>query len=543
MRVQRTCSGNLSQSTTGSTGVPVEVIRWITVRVGGFRLTSRKRLGWSLGLVGLSLACLTVLLAAQQPGPRVYVLLWFDTEDYILPQSGEAAKRLAVFLSQRDIPATFKVVGEVARVYRNRNREDVIAALAKHEIGYHTRFHSRHPTPAQYLNALGWEDGVEEFDRRERPGLQGVRRLFGKAPTCFGQPGASWAPQIYGALRKWGISVYLGVARHVRLKGKPFWYGGVLNFLDSSATLRLRPNADFTNLDEVKNRFSSLYERRLAEGGGVISIYYHPCEFVHREFSDQVNFARGANPPPAEWKPPPTRSVAASEAAFAYFQEFVDSMTAFPRIRFITASQVLPLFRDGAQKRVFSRNELSEIARGVDTEISHQIFPDYSLAPSEIFTLLTLYLASQVREEGNAPITLSGTPLGPSRSVPVLREPLQIRWDQFFRTVLDVQASVRKTKKIPSPVWFGSTPSPPESYLAAVAEASRLLLEGEPVPDIIEVPPARLADAQFVAEDSPALWDWVIFPEGFSAPHLIELAKLQAWTLKPALFWESTRKR
>ena len=38
-----------------------------------------------------------------------------------------------------------------------------------------------------------------------------------------------------------------------------------------------------------------------------------------------------------------------------------------------------------------------------------------------------------------------------------------------------------------------------------------------------------------VAEDSPKLWGWVIFPEGFHAPQLMELARLQAWTLKPAV--------
>ena len=40
---------------------------------------------------------------------------------------------------------------------------------------------------------------------------------------------------------------------------------------------------------------------------------------------------------------------------------------------------------------------------------------------------------------------------------------------------------------------------------------------------------------RYVAEDSPRLWGWVIFPEGFHAPKIIELARLQAWTLKPAL--------
>ena len=39
---------------------------------------------------------------------------------------------------------------------------------------------------------------------------------------------------------------------------------------------------------------------------------------------------------------------------------------------------------------------------------------------------------------------------------------------------------------------------------------------------------------RYVGDDSPALWGWVIFPEGFHAPRIMELARLQAWTLKPA---------
>jgi hypothetical protein len=46
-----------------------------------------------------------------------------------------------------------------------------------------------------------------------------------------------------------------------------------------------------------------------------------------------------------------------------------------------------------------------------------------------------------------------------------------------------------------------------------------------------EVLPAR-----HVAADTPGLFGgWVIHKEGFRAPKLVELARLQAWTLKPAL--------
>src|SRR5437660_1706940 len=82
---------------------------------------------------------------------RVNVILWFDTEDYLLPADDDAAKRLAEILTKRDIRATFKVVGEKARVLEKRGRRDVIDALKKHDIGYHSNFHSVHPAPAEYL--------------------------------------------------------------------------------------------------------------------------------------------------------------------------------------------------------------------------------------------------------------------------------------------------------------------------------------------------------------------------------------------------------
>src|SRR6266852_6224479 len=92
--------------------------------------------------------------------PAIYVVLWFDTEDYILPASDDAALRVAEFLTREKIRATFKVVGEKARTLEARGRRDVIDALKKHEIGYHANFHSIPPSPAMYLSNLGWDAGV-----------------------------------------------------------------------------------------------------------------------------------------------------------------------------------------------------------------------------------------------------------------------------------------------------------------------------------------------------------------------------------------------
>ncbi|PYL33477.1 MAG: hypothetical protein DMF35_06530 [Verrucomicrobia bacterium] len=59
---------------------------------------------------------------------------------------------------------------------------------------------------------------------------------------------------------------------------------------------------------------------------------------------------------------------------------------------------------------------------------------------------------------------------------------------------------------------------------------------GGVAPENVTVAPARLALAteKYVALDSPEIWSWPIFPTGFHSEHLMELARLQAWTLKPA---------
>src|SRR5213594_1590096 len=161
---------------------------------------------------------------------EVSVILWFDTEDYLLPADDDAAKRLAEMLTKRHIRATFKLVGEKARVLEKRGRRDVIAALKKHCIGYHSDFHSVHPTPSEYLADCGLLDGIAEFVRREGDGAADVRRIFGvKTLACYGQPGSSWAAQAVAGLKQIGVAphgipCYVDEGTHVGLNEKPFWF-------------------------------------------------------------------------------------------------------------------------------------------------------------------------------------------------------------------------------------------------------------------------------------------------------------------------------
>ena len=96
----------------------------------------------------------------------IYVLFWFDVEDYIEPQSDEALKGLLEAFEAHGVQATWKLVGEKARVLERRGRGDIIRLLQRQDIGYHTDYHSVHPVLAEYLEHMGWEDGIAELRRR-----------------------------------------------------------------------------------------------------------------------------------------------------------------------------------------------------------------------------------------------------------------------------------------------------------------------------------------------------------------------------------------
>ncbi len=471
---------------------------------------------------------------AAEAKPRVYVILWFDTEDYLLPASDDAALKVAELLTSQGIRGTFKVVGEKARTLEKRKRTDVIAALKKHEIGYHSNFHSAQPTPALYLSPLGWDEGVAEFDRREGPGRADVERIFGVAPTCYGQPGSSWGPQSYGAMKKWGMNVYLDAGRHVSLDGKPCFFAGVFTLYQLTHTIR----ADLNKPEEFEKatlRFAEAHKALLAEGGGVISTVYHPCEWVHKKFWDGVNFAKGANPPRSAWKLPPQKTAEETKLSFRIFSDYISFMKRFDDVQFITASEAAKLYRDRTREHRFTRAELEKIARAVGEDVTFQRHGDLVLSASEVLDLLNRFVALQGSEKKLEIESLASTPLGPTGRVTELEEPVTTDASQFLRTAVDVAVYLEKHGRVPSAVWLGSTPVPPAAYLRALANVALELLAGRPIPAKIEVVPAKLAAAKYVEADNPKLWPWVIFPPGFKAPAMMELAKKQAWTLKPAV--------
>jgi peptidoglycan/xylan/chitin deacetylase (PgdA/CDA1 family) len=508
------------------------------------RHISRPALAMALSLASIIVATgqrvdpsiATHLLA--QAAPPVYVTLWFDTEDYILPQDDDATKRLAMLLSDLGVRATFKVVGEKARVLEQRGRTDVIAALKRHDIGYHSNTHSQQPTVAVYLQHAGWDEGRAEYYRREIQGVRDVERIFGRKPVAYGQPGSAWAPQTYPALHDMGIGMYLDEADHVGIDDQPFYYGGMLNVFKMRSNLARMNLTGGASLDEGKARFTKAYDALRAKGGGTISIYYHPNEWVHSQFWDAVNFSRGANPPRDQWKTPGTRPAAETEQAFKDFEQYVRFIKALAGVRFVTATELMTIYQDRSMTRPFGRDDLVAFARSIEGEISFQRRDAYALSAADVFALLTSATAEFI-EKGELPRESRVALLyGPSRIYSPATgstESQSFPWAAFANAVRDTADFCKTRGRVPDEIWIGSESLSPADYLATLAHAFEDVSAAGRAPAVVARRTGRFTADRFVADDSPALWGWVIFPEGFHAPSIMELARLQAWTLKPAL--------
>jgi len=203
-------------------------------------------------------------------------------------------------------------------------------------------------------------------------------------------------------------------------------------------------------------------------------------------------------------------------------------------------SEAAWVYRDLARGRRFDAAELKEIAASVGDEVNFQSRSDHTLAPSDILALLNPIAAQYASEWG--PLLpgknlktgrFDQTPLGPTEPCSVPSATVTTTWNQFARTAAWVQQSLDVHGRVPPTVWLGTTGVSPESYYAALARVVPQLLDGK-TPESIELRPAKFTVGARVADDSPKIFGWLFAP-GYHAPAMMELARRQAWTIKPAI--------
>lgn len=452
---------------------------------------------------------------------KIKVLLWFDVEDYITPESDDALLELLKLLKAKGIKGTFKLVGEKIRVLKKRGRQDIIDKLYNQDIGYHTDMHSKHPTVSEYLENMNFIEGAACFEENEEKGLKDVVDITGRKTFCYGQAGASWAPQVYPVLKKWEIPVYLDVHKIIDVDKNPFWFGGLLNFTSLEGLLRMEL-AD-QGLEEGKKDFDNIYEKFIKKDNmSFISIYYHPCEFSTTEFWDGCNYSLGENTPKDNWTMPNLRT---KEEMMYYIEKlglFIDYILSKKDASFITASMIPSL--ELTSNEVFPISKIKDLAENVTEKLYFYSEDKWNLCASEIYSVFYNYLLGKVIKPELF--------YGPEASVKsesigkVKVSDLKAAIDINYMTVYGV-------KQLPNFFIVNGKAVNPIDMACTLAE---VVARGLGDNDELEIKKGLLRSQIHVNENEDWGKDWVIFAEDFKVPNIIELTKLQSWTLKPAVF-------
>lgn len=275
----------------------------------------------------------------------MYVTALMDVEDLVAPESDDIAGECANILAEEGVRATLCIVGEKARLLRQRGRADVIRALGQHDIGIHTDFHSVPPTILDFLSDKDWEEGVTEALRRERPGVEAIQEVFGVTPSCWGGPGNTWGPQICEAMRQLHVPAF--VYAHTRTPG-----GGVHRFAGLLAYPGGRSINDGAYHDEPQTRLdrARLQEDLLADSAAAAfwqeAFLGHPTRILHTAFWDAMNFSDGVNTPRADWKPAPRKAQADLDTALKNFRETARMLRSLPGIELKTIREMNALLQD-----------------------------------------------------------------------------------------------------------------------------------------------------------------------------------------------------
>lgn len=457
---------------------------------------------------------------------QVAVALWIDDADFIDDNSEEALEYMLNMFEKMGIRTTFKIAGEKIRMLKKHNRWDLIKALGRHELCYHTQYHTFHPTIIQFTEPLRFSEGAAEFEKREIQGLIELRDTVGRKVEGYGQPGEAWSADVCPVLLKYGADIMLDDHFIINVNNQPFEYGGILNFNGISRIIRYNYQYGFEeSLEHATAVFDDLAGKDLGwqypEAVRLFSVFYHPGEFYMAEFmSDVYNFKNGKNIPRlinGEFKGLVMPPIVSKEEAHnridkvgQYLQHMLNSGA-----RFVGVSDLRNMVI--RRKEPICIDDIKSIACKYATgDIDFCDIGGEYISPSEVFVCLMQYLSNKPID----PFLVYG---------PEKREASHIVSSVNKKDIIAAMSdfdTVYGYRQLKSLYRVGSNLLTP---LDLCATAAYMIAAGKEACPIVN---GTLLTEQCVK--GSACWDgrWM-FAEKFDVSNTYEKTKLQCWTLKP----------
>jgi peptidoglycan/xylan/chitin deacetylase (PgdA/CDA1 family) len=475
--------------------------------------------------------CLGLSGPAPRSGPKMLLVINFDVEDYITPESegiDDIPKWLAETLTEEGARGTFYVIGEKARSLERRGRRDVIEAMARHDIGSHTNFGSIHPTVTEQLEKADWDGGVRLMTAQESAGIKELGRIFGRPVRTLARHGGSYGPQLVCALGKMNVG-YTGSP--VSLPGRDVvWFSNALNFstqYDGFDDTYYRDDLFGPHLEKLAADLPGL-----AQAHEVVSLFAgHPCKVRAEEFWD-LNYYDGMNPGPAEWKTPRLRPLNSMAAARKNFRRLVKYLKSRSDIEVTTFGNLMSLYAD--QKEILTRDELIEIAR--QTLKGSALFMSEYVSPAEALAGLAESIIDYRREGGLAKTVKTIHPLGPPEIPGSVPETARVTIEDVYGLADAALAHLRQAGAVPEFVRAGDRKIGAGSLFALFSAVYLDMVSGSPRSEygVPAFEPYPKAYEKPIIEAVMDLKSWPVHRPDLDMSRIADLTRAQLWTLKPA---------
>ncbi len=456
----------------------------------------------------------------------VFVIFQLDTEDFITPETDDILLDLTRIFNKYSIRGSFAIVGEKARKLLERKRFDIIDALKTQDIAYQSNFHSVHPTISEYILDRNWNEGINEFIKREKQGLKDLENIFGIKASAFIQPGGSWAPQAVCAVNKLSMRVYAdGI-----FEEQPVWYCNELA-IRSSISYNAVSSGTEEHFAQIKSKFEKKYDE-LKGRGGVIVVILHPCMLKTKEFWDSINYAKGKNS--AKLLPIPIVSDEEYKMKLLEFERFVKFILSHKDIRVITYRDFPEIVERTPEK--ISIDKIYVFAEKIIEKLSYHVVDGLILSASEIFGVMVDFLSEYYMQKSFPLNVKIRKLLGPLIFPPETNETC-IPTKSMFNAVLNVKEFLDKNNYIPNSIVIDDKLVDAGSFLRTISKILLDIRDEKSLPSKIKIAPASKIpdiDGIDIADRIKRNWKWVILPENFYSEKIIEYSLLQLWTWKPA---------
>lgn len=483
------------------------------------------------------------------------VFIGFDVEDPIHPESDDAVMRLARDLADVGAPGCFFMVGEKARVLRERGRRDVIEALAEHEIDYHGNYWFEYPELAMvYGERLSWDDGVRKALDIELPGVHQVAEIMGQFPTAWVQHQGNTSPQTAYALRQAGVRCWNGgfggaseplwvmdifavprAGHAISIQGR--WGGFQFDPLDPDRT----PPA--CNPDGEFEAFQKDFEAMLAKGASHVVCLGHPTCWAVAEWWGWYDWGGVFRQRPAEapyprgrrWERVPVRSREDSEAHFAWTKRAAKWLASRRDVRVTTFGQVA---KEQEQARGFwlSREDLRTVAAGLAGDLDAVRVGNRALSAADALYALA-HAATFVLEQHRVPDQVQAMRvLGPVETVFRPSGAVSMKRQNLLVAARDTYHHILNTGRLPGAIKAHHVEMGPGELARGLASAWLSLEESGRLPEQVEVPEGPglpgIVEGTFFRQPRVGSTN---APPGFRTERIPEMVRLQSWSHRPAI--------